>query len=127
MVKLHLSHNQKNTEAPPDFVLQTVSGTSRQGSEGDLTSNRNTLPRPSRWKGTEHAGFAHFAVIGRLRLSLYLSSTISALGMDFSNSSFVLWEEISVTVGRSQSTSGKCGASFAGVKLTTGSLLGRSL
>ena len=30
MVKLHLSHNQKNTEAPPDFVLQTVSGTSRQ-------------------------------------------------------------------------------------------------
>jgi hypothetical protein len=72
-------------------------------------------------------GFAHFAVIGRLRLSLYLSSTISALGMDFSNSSFVLWEEISVTVGRSQSTSGKCGASFAGVKLTTGSLLSRSL
>ena len=34
MVKLHLSHNQKNTEAPPDFMLQTVSGTSRQGSEG---------------------------------------------------------------------------------------------
>ena len=64
VVKLHLSHNQKNTEAPPDFVLQTVSGTSRQGSEGDLASNRNNLPRPSRWKGTEHAGFAHFVVIG---------------------------------------------------------------
>ena len=66
VVKLHLSHNQKNTEAPPpDFVLQTVSGTSRQGSEGDLTSNRNNLPRPTRWKGTEQAGFAHFVVIGR--------------------------------------------------------------
>lgn len=63
MVKLHFSHNQKNTEAWPDFVLQTVSGMSRHGSEGDLTSNRNNLPRPNRWKGTEHEGFAHFAVI----------------------------------------------------------------
>jgi hypothetical protein len=64
-VKLQLSHSQKNTEARPDFMLQTVSGTSRQGSEGDFTSNRNNLPRPNRWKGTEHAGFAHFVVIGR--------------------------------------------------------------
>ncbi|MBZ5722915.1 MAG: hypothetical protein LAO03_21450 [Acidobacteriia bacterium] len=74
MVKLHFSHNQKNTEALPDFVLQTVSGMSRHGSEGDLTSNRNNLPRPSRWNGTEHEGFAHFAVIARFPLE-YASFT----------------------------------------------------
>jgi hypothetical protein len=74
VVKLHFSHNQKNTEAWPDFVLQTVSGMSLQGSAGDLTSNRNNLPRPSRLKGTEHEGFAHFAVIARSPLE-YASFT----------------------------------------------------
>jgi hypothetical protein len=60
LVRLHSSHNQKNTEALLGIAPRMLSGKSRQDTEGDLASNRNSLPCPNRRKGTEHNGFAHF-------------------------------------------------------------------
>ena len=60
LVRLHSSHNQKNTEALLGIAPRMLSVKSRQDTEGDLASNRNSLPCPNRRKGTEHNGFAHF-------------------------------------------------------------------
>jgi hypothetical protein len=77
-------------------VLQTECGTSRHGSDGDLTSNRNNLPLPSRRKDAEHVGLAHFDSITVLLLTT-ARSPISAPWVDISNSLFVLLTKISVT------------------------------